>query len=256
MVNLLLVFVIFLSILSHQTVCKNTFPESRPSEGFNNSAWSHFKPFLVCGSRPASRLVICSFRRFRTLTQILPGLLLLYGDIISQPGPRRDSRHSSIKCLGINARSLKSLHRVEWSTVCNIQCVQELVCSEDVDIVMINETWLDTNTYDQELFHCGYTIYRKDQNNRGGGGVLIALKQDSFNSVQEYTPDIATTSCKIVETLSLKNTFSNFQYSAYLEFKPFPLPLPSPPFNVDCLSSQHFFVLLATLIRGGRGAAV
>ena len=63
----------------------------------------------------------------------------------------------------------------------------------------------------------------------------------------------ATTSCKIVETLSLKNTFSSFQCPPYLEFKPFPLPLPPPPFNVDCLSSQHFFLLLATLIRGGGG---
>ena len=57
-------------------------------------------------------------------------------------------------------------------------------------------------------------------------------------------------------TLSLKNTFSNFRYSAYLEFKPFPLPLPSPPFNVDCLRSQHLFVLLATLIRGEGGCSV
>ena len=63
----------------------------------------------------------------------------------------------------------------------------------------------------------------------------------------------ATTSCKIVETLSLKNTFSSFQCPPYLEFKPFQLPLPSPPFSVDCLSSQHFFVLLATLMRGGGG---
>ena len=65
--------------------------------------------------------------------------------------------------------------------------------------------------------------------------------------------EAATTSCKIVETLSLKNTFSSFQCPPHLEFKPFPLPLPPPPFNVDCLSSQHFFVLLATLIRGGGG---
>ena len=66
----------------------------------------------------------------------------------------------------------------------------------------------------------------------------------------------ATTSSKSVETLSLKNTFSSFQCPPYLEFKPFPLPLPSPHFNVDCLSSQHFFVLLATLIRGEGGCSV
>ena len=82
-------------------------------------------------------------------------------------------------------------------------------------------------------------------------GTVIAEGQ--YYITRCYGSFAATTSCKIVETLSLKNTFSNFQYSAYLEFKPFPLPLPSPPFNVDCLSSQHFFVLLATLIRGGGG---
>ena len=70
---------------------------------------------------------------------------------------------------------------------------------------------------------------------------------------RNYAKNYATTSCKNVETLSLKNTFSSFQCPPYLEFRPFQLPLPSPPFNVDRLSSQHFFVLLATLIRGGGG---
>ena len=36
----------------------------------------------------------------------------------------------------------------------------------------------------------------------------------------------ATASCKIVETLSFKNTFSSLQCRPYLEFKAFPLPLP------------------------------
>ena len=78
-------------------------------------------------------------------------------------------------------------------------------------------------------------------------------KQQFSKEEVEKNKKVATTSCKIVETLSLKNTFSSFQCPPYLGFKPFQLPLPSPPFNVDCLSSQHFFVLLATLIRGGGG---
>ena len=82
---------------------------------------------------------------------------------------------------------------------------------------------------------------------------FAATMYDYIRNSSVFSKAIATTSCKIVETLSLKNTFSSFQCPPYLEFKPFPLPLPSPPFNVDCLSSQHFFVLLATLIRGGGG---
>ena len=78
-----------------------------------------------------------------------------------------------------------------------------------------------------------------------------------MNAINQLNINVdATTSCKIVETLSLKNTFSSFQFPPYLQFKPFPLPLLSPPFNVDCLSSQHFFVLLATLIRGEGGCSV
>ena len=85
----------------------------------------------------------------------------------------------------------------------------------------------------------------------GGNPVLLG----TLNQTTRTTAS-TTTSCKIVETLSLKNTFSSFQCPPYLEFKPLPLPLPPPPFNVDCLSSQHFFVLLATLIRGEGGCSV
>ena len=35
---------------------------------------------------------------------------------------------------------------------------------------------------------------------------------------------IATTVCKISDTLPLKNSFSSFQYPPYLHFQPFPLP--------------------------------
>ena len=64
----------------------------------------------------------------------------------------------------------------------------------------------------------------------------------------------ATTSFKIVETLSLKKiTFSSFQYPPYLEFKPFPLPFSSPPFNVDCLSLQQFFCLASNTDKGEEG---
>ena len=49
-------------------------------------------------------------------------------------------------------------------------------------------------------------------------------------------PQKKKTSCKIGDTLPLKNSFSSYQYPPYLQFQPFPLPHfppPSLPFNVD-----------------------
>ena len=77
------------------------------------------------------------------------------------------------------------------------------------------------------------------------------------DSIAIQWPLTQTTSCKIVEIVSLKNTFSSFQYPPYLEYKPLPLPFPSPPFNIDCLSLQQFFCLASNTDKeGGRGAAV
>ena len=37
--------------------------------------------------------------------------------------------------------------------------------------------------------HSGFTIYRKDRKDRYGGGVLVAIKTDSFKSVKEFSPN-------------------------------------------------------------------
>jgi hypothetical protein len=63
---------------------------------------------------------------------------------------------------------------------------QNLVYTEDSDIVCVNETWLreDTGPDNLEILHSGYTIFRKDRKSRGGG-VLLAVKSSSFKSVRE-----------------------------------------------------------------------
>ena len=61
---------------------------------------------------------------------------------------------------------------------------QDLVYSENPDVVCVNETWLNKDISDSEILHSGYTIYRKDRANRAGGGVLIAIKTGSFKSVK------------------------------------------------------------------------
>ena len=88
----------------------------------------------------------------------------------------------SVKCLGLNARSLTSL--VKDKTESNLERFQNFVYSEDLDIVCVNETWLSNNVYNAEILHSGYTIFRKDRKSRGGG-VLLGIKSETFKSVRE-----------------------------------------------------------------------
>ena len=114
---------------------------------------------------------------------------------------------------------------------------------------------------------CSVSVDPPSCSGKGGGGGLTPrllfllqhgqpLSWTIFSDCLQkilVSANIAVTSCKIVETLSLKNAFSSFQYPPYLEFKPFPLPFPSPPFNVDCLSLQKRFCLASKTDKGGRG---
>ena len=58
---------------------------------------------------------------------------------------------------------------------------QELVYSESIDVMFVTETWLNSNISDREILLIGYDFYRTDRSlGRSGGGVLIAIKQDTF----------------------------------------------------------------------------
>ncbi|EDO31688.1 predicted protein [Nematostella vectensis] len=182
-------------IYAHTITPKCDLHGKRPVEGLTNFTWNMFKPlgqFTIRRKPSKGTMITSAFRKHRTFVSIIPGLLLLCGDIISQPGPAANAglRHSSIKCLGINARSIKSTHKVGSAIVCNSERVQDLAYSENADIVFINETWLNSSISDEEVFHSGYTIYRRDRNDREGGGVLIAAKSDSFKAIKEWKPDM------------------------------------------------------------------
>ena len=123
-------------------------------------------------------------------------LILLSGDVATNPGPhlfvkkkKNSVSKNKIKCSVLNARSLKSFHREEISNriVCNLERFQNFVYNENSDIVCVNETWLTKDISNDEILHPGFTIYRKDRTNRRGGGVLIAIRMESFQSVKEYS---------------------------------------------------------------------
>ena len=53
-------------------------------------------------------------------------------------------------------------------TVSNLECFQNLIYTEDTDIVFVNETWLSKNINSLEILHSGYTIFKIDRKGRGG----------------------------------------------------------------------------------------
>ncbi len=82
-------------------------------------------------------------------------LILLADDIATNPGP-----NSKIRCLVLNARSFKSIHRDEMTDqkICNLQRFQNLVYTENSDIICANETWLTKDISNDEILHPGFTI--------------------------------------------------------------------------------------------------
>jgi exonuclease III len=116
--------------------------------------------------------------------------ILLAVDVATNPGPF-SGHDGQVKSLVLNARSLKSFHRDEQSNliVCNLQRFQDLDYNENSDVICMNETWLNSTVSDQEILHPGFSIFRKVRKERSGGGVLIAVKTDSFKTIKEFSPD-------------------------------------------------------------------
>lgn len=140
--------------------------------------------------------------------------LLLSGDISDNPGPERarsgarpilsvgsKGQCRSVTCLVINAQSLKSINKADGKKVCNLFCFQELVQSEQADVVWATETWLTSFVENKEILPSGYAIYRRDRGSRAGG-VLLAVKANSFSSCRE----IADLNDSDLETVSVELT--------------------------------------------------
>jgi hypothetical protein len=99
------------------------------------------------------------------------------GDIHPHPGPA--IVHKGIKCLSLNAQSIKKLDRttdklLEFKTMTDIM---------DPDIFTITETWLNDNIGDKDITDKEkYNIYRKDRTHTNGGGVLCLIKKDIWST--------------------------------------------------------------------------
>ena len=96
--------------------------------------------------------------------------ILLAGDIATNPGPACSStyncpvQNTALRCLSFNTRSLKSVNKHEdGSTTSNLSVFQDLVYSENFDIITVTETWLNDTISNKEILPCGYNIVRRDR---------------------------------------------------------------------------------------------
>lgn len=89
------------------------------------------------------------------------------------PGPSAKDCH--LKCLSLNAQSLKSKYKAPRGEMfCQICAFQKVVDSNAYDIICVTETWLKDFFLDSEILDIGYMIFTRDKAKREGGGVIIA----------------------------------------------------------------------------------
>ena len=108
------------------------------------------------------------------------------GNINPNPGLVSASTAGKISCLVMNAHKDSTINR---QSVRKLYRFQDLVYAENSDVRCVNETWLNQNINNSEISHSGFTIFRRDRSDRGGGEVLIAIKTASFKAVKEFKPE-------------------------------------------------------------------
>jgi len=67
--------------------------------------------------------------------------------------------------------------------------IQDLLLSQNMDILLCTETHLEDSISDSEVFLPNYSIYRKDRN-RQGGGVSIAIRSDLPSCQLDTVPNL------------------------------------------------------------------
>ena len=71
--------------------------------------------------------------------------------------------------MHLDARSLKIREHLAQ--------IKELV-NENVDVLAVSESWLNSSTANAEVEISGYKIYRLDRKNKKGGGVCIYARKE------------------------------------------------------------------------------
>ena len=127
--------------------------------------------------------------------------LLRSGDtaVSKNPGP------SSIKCYLQNVRSLKAAVAAEGDSFeYKTALLKDVAYGYDLDIICLTETWLNDSISNYQILPTGYNIFRRDREDRVGGGTLNAIKSHLSTreisviplSLEAVVVEIALNSCQ------------------------------------------------------------
>ena len=123
---------------------------------------------------------------------------------LSAPASTSDSHATQISIYYQNSRGLGSKHKRFFCTS----------SSYEYDIIILTETWLKKDILSAEFFDNSYAVYRKDRNIKRGGGVLIALNNETFASEQIDIPN--TDNLEYVCIKAITGSHRMFIYNAYI----------------------------------------
>ncbi len=97
----------------------------------------------------------------------------------TNPGPVMNRVPKVQRFLSFNARSLLSINKREDGTsVSNLRSFHDLVYAENLDVVLVTETWLNDNVSDGKILPSGYniiTIKRSPSNKRAWRWCFVSI---------------------------------------------------------------------------------
>jgi exonuclease III len=102
------------------------------------------------------------------------------------------------KLLTVNSKNGMSIAQINVrSIIPKIEEIRYILAKTELDILCINETWLDSSVHDFEIMVNDYNVIRKDRN-RNGGGVCLYIKEQLEH---KHRPDLEleTVECQWVE---------------------------------------------------------
>lgn len=102
---------------------------------------------------------------FFCLTALI--LLLVAGDVHSNPGPEKDRQTKSLSLLSVNATSIAVPGKIAE--------LADLSHCHNVDIVGVTETWLDDSVASTDFDMDGFQEPERLDRNRHGGGVMVYI---------------------------------------------------------------------------------
>jgi hypothetical protein len=109
----------------------------------------------------------------------------------------KSAKFESIAVTLLNARSVKTVNK----NVNKLAQLQNLAYVSESHVIGITETWLTESVNDSEILSDNYVLYRRDRQDKRGGGILLAVKNSCNSSLVKILPsqEILTVSVKCIK---------------------------------------------------------